>query len=431
MPNTVSLMGKNPDQPFDLQAEQARLQLAQKLSEALLMEGLSSSSPTIDAGGGVRMANWSDPLGKAIQAMAGQSRLRGVQDQQADLTRRYNQQFSDKSSEYMRLRTGGGEGGMPGKPNPIAAITYALQSNDPTLKAIAQKDIEALPGGVDWLKNGSHFAPGALEQFAQSGNPGELAGRPTLSINNDVGTKVQDGNILGTQPTQTFGAIQREPVTGIAVQPSDQTGKLTPMSGGNVTPATHTQNKLADTEIAQIQKGFEAYQQSKTNLATIAQVETELKAIPDDKFGTLASFRNSFSRLNEMLGGKPLQPTSGIEAIRSGMGQLVLQDARKLAPVTENDVAMLQQIIGSEGLTKRSLQKVLEVTAAANARAMKAHRDFVESVQGRAGYPDDMVKTWAPDFSVTALPPGAPPQGGEGSAQPKNWVWDGTKLVPR
>ena len=203
------------------------------------------------------------------------------------------------------------------------------------------------------------------------------------------------------------------------------------MSGGNVTPATHTQNKLADTEIAQIQKGFEAYQQSKANLATIAQVETELKAIPDDKFGTLASFRNSFSRLNEMLGGKPLQPTSGIEAIRSGMGQLVLQDARKLAPVTENDVAMLQQIIGSEGLTKRSLQKVLEVTAAANARAMKAHRDFVESVQGRAGYPDDMVKTWAPDFSVTALPPGAPPKGGEGSAQPKNWVWDGTKLVPR
>lgn len=425
----VSLMGPNPAQPFDMQAEQARLQIAQQLAQALLTGSLTDSSPTVDAGG-VKMANIAEPIGKLFQGRAANAMLQDTLQKQAGLSREYQAGLSKDLQGYMALRRGtpdsvvGGSapadelgGGPPaiarGKPGDVAAaISSLLASRYPEAQKMGEKQVGELPTSKDFLTAGDKYDPAGMAAYQASLNPADLAGRGQVQLTQQGAVvPTRDGQVSGPiTPSQTYSPPALNQDTGLLMQRSNLTGQEAAFSGGNTTPANSFQNLQAAQITKQLETGRASYIDSIGKLGDIGQIQRTIESVPGSSFGSLGETRQAVNKFLGMLTGEVPDNNANIDVLQARLGSILTNGdtLRKFAPVSNTDIDQIKATVGSLGMTKPALLQVMKTLESATTRSMQQHEDFVKAAGEQ--YPGLVnPQMWIPNFSTASQNPvGAP-----------------------
>ena len=440
--NNINLMGPNPAQPFDIQTQQAMLAQQMQIADAMIAAGLHPNNPVIRTAAGNPfgrdVANFGDPIARVMQSIIGNKMQNEVMGQQSGLAQELQRRTQADISTVMEHLTGGpSEPGvgpptpegvpppdMPGRPpNFAAGVQSALGSSVPGVRAIGTKLVGDMPSPKDFLQYGKNFAPQALGAFNQNpSDPTVLAGRPEVQVADNMMIRKQDGTAKILGPAQTF-RVDKEAIPGLPLNMSKQTGEAKGLSGGTTTPPAKIEEMLGAENVKLLGEGRKAYIEDIGRMQNISQIRSTLEGISPEKFGAMADFRNFMNKIAEVVGAKPLSETSNMENLRSEAGKLVLEKIRLLAPVDRTDVKTVQDIVGTEGLTKRGFQQVMAVLEQATARSMARHEAFVKDFplpQGSSMNRESLTRMYAPAFSTEALPtPGViTPTGGGWKIEP-------------
>jgi len=419
MPN-INLMGQNPQQPFDIQTEQARLAQMSQIAQAMITQSMQSSSPIIRTGGGNPFArdipNFGDPIAKMAQAYFGNQQQNDVTKQQGALAELMQSRKEAALPGILSAQMGRApppfDPAQEGPPDPgvapdiARAIMLAERSRDPSLQAHAANLRKELPGPLDVLKNVQHIDPTSARGFIQTGDPGVLKPPKVANIQDGILTTTQGGEQVGRPvAVKTYQPPGIDKSTGLPGQIQDLTGEFAAKTGGNVSVQNTRENALSQEDMKTLGEGRKSYFENMQTLTNINQIQTDIADMDPAKFGSFAEFRMHANRFAEVLGGKKTDDNAGIEAIKANLGNLMIAKVRALAPVTKEDVKMMNEIIGSEGNTKRALERILDVGAASAARQMKQHRTFVENLSQQPGIDVGMIQRYAPDYNIQSLPP--------------------------
>lgn len=429
----VNLTGKPAAQPIDLQTRQAQEALAQEMALQLIGSAIQPAIPAFSTGK-YMVPNYGEAIAKVANAYLGNKRLRESEARQQSVADENVRRLDTGMRQYMMDRFGterqipndpfAVDAGEPAtvnvgqKGNLVKAIAGLLSSQHPQLMAMGAEELKNMPNPKEMLQYGDKFAPEALAAFSQSpGNPELLKSRPTTSVEGGIATTKDETGVIKTQPVQKFGAPYQESPGGPTLQKEDVTGKVSQVSGqfGNVTPQADLAKHLGAASVKQLEEGRKGYTENIGKLGSIVQIKEDMANIPEDKFGALATFRNYVNKLAELAGAEKLPDTAGIEQVHSSLGRLLLKDVRALAPVTQTDVSMIQTIVGSEGMTKRSLAKVMDILENATHRDMKTYTEMVKSfpVPRELGWSEAQFREhWIPSFSTAPVPGNKNPYAG-------------------
>lgn len=416
-------MGPNAQQPFDLATQQAQLKIAQDLAMQLIQQGQGEHKTGFMTGEGPLARYVPDIggiIGRAVNSYQGNKALGDVQKQQGDLATEASRRDSATGEAYFNARMGtpgteqtgsGGEGATAGvKPDIVKAIRIAMDSGLPKWQETGRNDTKELPSGLDRLKYAKDYDPRTVDALFRDPNA-TLQPAKKFEVHDNMGISSQGGEFIDSKPVQKFDDVG-EVAPGIAGQVSKDTNKAT-FAPVNVVPASF-EKALNDANIKKLEKDTPEYIANQDKIMNIRQIKSDMAALPDKNFGAIAGFRNTLNKITELLApGNALPETSGIEAVQSQAGKLMLGDVRALAPVTEEDVKIIRSIVGSEGMTKRGLGHVMEVLEAATQRALNRHGKFVEDMQSTLPKNVDKEAFGRMYAPTTSTQPPIPPAGSE------------------
>lgn len=443
MPN-VNLTQPAPSSGLPIAVQQAQAAQMQALAQALMAQSTQAGDAVIHTGGGNQFArdvpNFGDPIARIAKAFLGQRQSDEATTRQGSLAQQYQDTLSHdmagitsamSPTEQPGIGPPSPDGtpaqGLTAPPDIAGAIKQGSASQIPEVRGVAEalmkQQIAGIPTGKDYLNYGNNYSPEGMKRFRDTGgtDPSLLTGRAKAEIQNGVLTTLQDGKKIGAPvATETFKPPAKDEGTGVPVQESEVTGKVNPLYGGNATPVNVRENELSKADVKQLETGRDEYKQSITSLGNLVAAQNRLKQIPDSKFGTLAEFRNWANKTTELFGGKQLPATSNMEALHTAVGNSLIEKVRALAPVTEEDVKIMKDIVGTEGNTKRALDSIIQVAIQGPLRKMGQHEQFVNAFAQQPGIDPGFKDRWVPGFSV----------GGDSSvpgASPKTMNWDELK----
>lgn len=415
MPVTnVNLVGPTPQQPYDIQAEQAKLALAQKLAQALIDQSIEPKKPGFLTGEG-RLAryvpNYGDPVSDIASALIGKQRLGDVQDKQAALAKELAGREAEGFTQYMRTMRGSepeelpaGEQGppAPGKaPDFVGAITQALSSGLPGLQKVGATAAGKLLNPEDLLKYGEQFDPKSVAEYYRTYDPSVLKPRGKVTVEGGTAVSTQGEKVLGVTPVEHYGPVV-EQAPGIVGQKKEETGKVQFAPTGTVPAKLEEQLNAAD--LKTLEKGREGYTLSISALSNLNQLRADMAKIPADKFGSFSGLRNEMNKLIELFGGTKLAETAGIEQVQARTGEFLLDRIKALYPVTDKDITIMKGILGSEGMTKRSLEKVVQYAQSRVEREMSQHTEFVKNFQLPQNVNrDQFERRYLPSFKINTM----------------------------
>jgi hypothetical protein len=423
--------------PFDFESRMAEIKRKRDFVTALTQNSLGQQDPTTIDAGAFKVANWSSPLNNFIKQVAGQYMGKGLREDEANTTAEYNRRLGTGLQDYLQTKIGGqptdvgadtraldesgAEGAppraiMPSKADPIKAMATAMASGIGPLQQMAMGDMANLtknqltPEKILELASKGYDIPSVVNA-AQTGQIGGLKPKKEYVPQGEMGVTVQGGDVLDKKPVTTYAPPKIDAATGLSMQENNDTHKVQAQQGGNVTPANVMQNDLSKATVDQLKAGRETHGLAVAGLRNISQMQTDMKDIDPSKFGTGAEFRNNVMKFGEMFGATPSQQTAMMENFNQGAGQMILENAKKLAPVTETDIGELKKILGGSGSTKRGMERALDYLAKINAATIDKHDQFVAGMRGMPGVPSDDAgfegfrKQWAPDFRFVSSPP--------------------------
>lgn len=412
----VSLTG-NPAQPYDLQAQQMSLAQQAAIANALIAQSLERTSPIIHTGGGNPFArdipNFGDPISKVVQAMIGKQKQdeanAGMNELNLETQRRTGaemdaitrRQFGIESSGMAPME--GQPGYLQGTPDPVGAARLGQQATTPRAQALGAEIRKGFLSPEEAYKGLQNFESKSVADALRTQDLSKIIGRPKVTVEGDKAITSTDGAVTGVQPVDRFTDLQTDPNTGLPYSKSLVTNKQYPATGGNIATSRAKEIKEADATIDELKKGREGYIKDVSSMGHLAQAEYELSKTPENALGMLSWFKTNMSKLGELIGANKLDSTASIEQIRSTLGNLSLEKARIVAPVSDNDWEKIREIMGTEANTKRALEGIIRVMQTATARNLGVYRDFVRSTAKDpdiAKNPDAFLQKWAPDFRI-------------------------------
>lgn len=417
--NNVNFMKPNTGAPLDIQTQQAMLAQEQLIAQALISRGMQDQSPVVHTGGGNQFArdipNFGGPIGNWIDRKQGQEQMADVNRRQGELANETQRIRQSDIADALMARQGmpgiaggpedGGHAAVPADYNKYVKIL--MNSRSPELQKMGVEALKGIPTPEKILENANKSSAPGLAEFNRTLDPATLESRPTAHIQNNMATVTGDKGIITNQPTQTF--TTKEVAPGLPAAVSDATGQATGIAGGTTTPPAKISEMLGGSMVKQLEEGKKDYLENTTRAQTIGQIRSQLSAIPEDAFGTASGFRNSMAKVGELLGGKKLSETADMQVLATETGKLVLEQVRKLAPVTEEDVKLMQKIVADQGMSKRALEQVMDIADAATQRAMNRHRATVSAFpipEGSGVTREALEQTYAPPFTTASpLPP--------------------------
>lgn len=393
-----SLLGANPQQPFDLQTEQARLALAQKIAQEMLMQSLGSTDPTVDSGAGVRSLNPNVGM-NMLKGMMARGQLDSVNSSQREIARALLEAQAQQTGQYMDLRTGG-------KFN--EAVKLAAGSSLPYMQGLAQKDIQGMLDPKDLIQYGDKWTGQSLSRFAQSNDPNKLRAMPKgQNANGMTWTEVEGRRDSSTDhPIVTYDPARIDLKLNTLAQRNQQTGQETLSTYGDVTPERSQTGKMVDFDLKQLGDSMAAFRENNQQMRMIDAAYKSIEQLPADQMGTFADARNAVQRFVETLGGKKMAGTPKMEELQSALDQLALEKVGPLRPVTDLDFQKVRQIVGSPNLTKQGLIQALEIVKNSLAQQRLQHERTVKAVSSRLKLTDE-EKMMALNGGI-APPPTAP-----------------------
>lgn len=407
--------------PADIGTEREILAKKRRIIDALLARGTARMSPTIDAGA-YKIANWGDAIGSIADAYFGKKGSDELDERDRALGEETSRRTQEGITKYLAdllgsdnapigqdtraLDESGAEGAPPVamgavKANPIKAIAEAMGSGLQPLQDMAKTGLAALvkgktEGALDNKTIFAHVAqiatPESAVLFAQTGDPRVLRFKRNIE-------KGADGNFADTTEAQSgvgpvsgvgyvgpkYGPVQPGSGSMPPTQTEIQSGKTTGISGGNVTPATKLESQIGEASVKKLESGSLEAKDAINGLQAVARAQTLIQGLDPVALGSFANLRLQANKVIQGLGGKPLPEGAKIEELNGAVGQLLLNKIRLLAPVTKEDIATMERIIGSTSNTKVALESMLDYAARVFARSIEGHNKFVEGVAGQPG----------------------------------------------
>ena len=424
--------------PVDLQAQQASYAQQLAIAQALIAKSMEDHSPVIRTAAGNPFSrdvpNIGDPVADVARAFMGAKQRdeanAGLSRVAAETDRITKEDMGKILAARMGIEEGQGpptaEGEYPppqlGRPNFFKAADIARTSRSPAVNAYHMKLMEQIPNPEEVMKIAPQLDSASLAQYLQTGDPSVLKGRGKVEIKDNIATSTQDENVLGTRPVQQFET--KEVMPGLPASVSKDTNEAKGIGGGTTTPPAKFEEQYTAMLTKDLPEAKQQYIQNMEKLQSVAQVREQLKNIPDNALGTAASLRNSFGRFTEMVSGGQykLPATDKMETLHASLGQFLLQDIRKVAPVTKDDIKVIQEIVGTEGYTKRGLEKIMDVVEASTARAMEMHRSNMKEMPLPQNITREQhMKMFAPDFSIKPISAGGEPTSGTRVIRYNEW----------
>jgi hypothetical protein len=284
------------------------------------------------------------------------------------------------------------------------------------VRKIGEEAIKKMLTPQDMAQYSDKYKTEGLDTAARTGDYSGLQTKPKIetfegssrALNTDTGQAVGPSVAINQYDPMAINPL------GIATQKSSVTGRETaPGPQGDVSTEKSFETLNASAQIEMLKKSLPVFQQNQQNMGTIQQALEEMKTIPEAEFGFAGPLKTTIGKVGEALGFAGLTSTSSKESLTAVLGNLTLQKVRALAPVTEHDLDEIKRIIGSEGMTKRSVARVMEIMQNATEAEMKRHIQQVDIVSEKIKDPtqrDQFKRAWHPDYIPNLVPtPGGSP----------------------
>jgi hypothetical protein len=339
--------------PPEFASKLSRIQRQQAISQALLQNSLTPKGTEVISGRAVRQS----PLEHIARLLTG-----GIS---AYNLRKGDEEAGDIQGQIAQARQQQVDALLA---NPASA-DQGMGNPDPMIRDIAKefagRRAKRLEGFAGVLKDSN---PEAAARAFQTGEiPTEQYQAPDMP-KPEFGTDPQGNNYVLTRNRKGEVEVKFAPK---------------PMTITNNAPA---QRGVAYDSI----KPQVAERQTEANVArdAISANRTALEALNEGaKSGSAGKF---FQSVRKVAGAFGVDPEGKVptEKLAMALGENILANARKLAPVTENDLKLLEDIKGSLNTEPQNLVRMLEIM---NAVGVKNLQDF-------GGYIDDVTSGMEPEF---------------------------------
>lgn len=373
-----------------------------KLLQALLAATYGEQTPAVVTSGGVSTANWGDALGRMVQAWAAKSQDRELDAQEKALATQFEQGRQadvDKYFDALDGPQGDNSGPLPGNLSlGDKSNRAAIKSLDPELRALGIKNAEEFAKQAAMLRREGIMAGVNAENARTAADEaeGRLRTRPQTHFTNDSFSEWNpETRQLETRPTRQYSGYQQATPNSPPMQTDMLTNKVEAVGTGQLAanpPGKEFNLELQKIDTAALPKNKEAMEKNWTTLSVLGRAETLLNRLPPGTLGNLAGIKIAANQLGSSLGFRINPNITNMEELHSSLGHQMLEKIRALAPVTEEDVAMMQGIIGSEKNTEQALRGILRIAQEATQRDIISKNRFVRDLEGQEGYPSDLTR---------------------------------------
>lgn len=146
--------------------------------------------------------------------------------------------------------------------------------------------------------------------------------------------------------------------------------------------------------------------------STLDANSTAIEALEEGaKAGGLEGFKQVVRKVAQGFGIETSN-ISSTEQLNMALGERVLQNARKLAPVTQEDVKRLEAILGSINTDPGALSKMLAITSAIAIRDVQNFQEFLRDQEANSTLPPSVRALYPGQGIGYELPPQLPGKGG-------------------
>lgn len=337
---------------YEYEAELERIKRQRAISDALLSDSMKPMGGTQMVGSGnVQLAVPMSPveaLSRALTPMAGAWGSRKLDDRAKELRTERGGELTQAIKDYQTAVQGGTK-------DSIAALDLLGRVADPQQAAtlIATNALKPHKSSdVKFTKNGRPYTVD-LENNSINWLPDDITPPPQNLVTGTVGvegdpegrqTAVIDPNTNSSRPV---GAPYKAKPT-VQLSTEDKIGRAygTSVIGADVTS---------------LKKEEEEMRNSAYNIATMEAAKAH---IPKAITGIAPDARLNFARGISLIfpGAKIDESIINSQEFDAKIGDILLQNIRKLAPVTENDIVTLKAIIGSRANNPNALVDILTFT---------------------------------------------------------------------
>lgn len=366
-----------PDVALSLEEAARRKAMAQ----ALLQQSLATRPTEMVSGHAVKQG-FGEGLARALTAFLAQKNMGAASADAARTLGEYQQGGRDEVARLMQ------------QPNRQQAIAEALISRFPQAQqwGAGERKVreDRLTRGADVL--GKEDPKAAIAALTAGQLPGQYE-PPTV-------------------PEPTFGAYQGNTYALTKNRKGEPTIKFAPketrFSVENKVPGMELQTVLGDRS-----KDLEGWKTRARSARELLDANTSaIEAIQQGaQSGGLEGVKQSLRKVLQGF-GVTLPETAPTEQLQMALGQQILAHARKLAPVTAEDVRRLETILGSINTDPQALQKALSLTSAIALRDIQDFQRYLGDSEANASHP--LIRNLYPGQGIGLELPGQLPGGTQG-----------------
>lgn len=360
---------------YEYQAELEKIARRRAISDAMLQESFKPMSGTEMAGSGnVQMAVPKSPfeaLSHAVEPMMGAYQSRLLDDKALALKKQQGDDMTKAIQDYQDQVRGGMD-------DSVAAVGLLGKVADPSQAATLIATNALKPGkygDVKFNKEGRGYR---------------------VDVENPNKIWWMDPSITPPAPKPVTGTIgvEGDPEARQTAVIDPGTNKATPV-GPSYRPKSQVQlsvgdkgetavlRSLAEGDVSSLKKEEEELRNGAINIATM---EAAKQHIPKAITGAFPDARLNFARGLEMI-FPDLEISDKIinsQDFDAKMGDILLQNIRKLAPVTNEDVGILKGIIGSRANNPNALVDILTFAQNKIANQIKGYNVRNRQLRGTA-----------------------------------------------
>lgn len=379
--------------PFEYQAQEREIAHRKALARQMTQKAMGPKAAPERFGIHVANTAAADGITQALHTYIG---MKGEKDADSDYLKLASKMEMDKQAEIARVvaqQNGAparmvsqvgppmeGQDGLPDIPAPAVpgdvkgAIAQAMLGKFPDTRAlgtrIQTREDARQKHSDDMLGTGAKLLaetnPQAALQFFQNGDPKAIVPPPV--VREPVFSKSPQGdNVVTTMDMKTGRPVvqfaPKEPKVNVNTK---------------VTTGDHTDVQLDKVGIEMLQKKKDEAADAQNVISSAIRSNKLLNMGADAGGG--ASVRQSV-RVFAQAFGVDIPVTGMTEELRMRLGENILAQARKLAPVTGNDVVLLQQLLGSIDTDPNALREVNSLMLAKGLMTQDLHNKAVEDTR--------------------------------------------------
>lgn len=336
------------------------LKRRQALAQAMQAQAMQSRPTEVITGHAVRQG----PLSQGLRAISGVLASRNLGEADAGIADLQQQALSQRQQAISQIL-------QQGQKDPQGAAMAGQASMDPRAqaigKALQEQQQKRLEGFANAIKETN--SQGAAQVFQSGAIPNEPYQTPKTP-----------GPVFGDD-----GAGNRYAIS--------QNGK----GGQNFDWVPKQQTQQISIDAAQRKMAYETVEPNlklKQGEATAARDTLRANGRALDAInrnaqsGGAQDIKQTFRKGLQAFGVN-LPETADTEQLGMALGETLLANARKLAPVTENDMAQLKVILGSINTDPVALQRALEFTSAIAMKGMKDYQGYVKTAGANIRSPEE------------------------------------------